>query len=47
MPQEEFWVYPLGLFEDMIAVRQIMDGADEVSPKKEVNYDDESLWSLK
>lgn len=32
--------------EDMIAVRQIMDGADEVQPKREINYDDDSVWNL-
>lgn len=45
IPYEEFWIYPIGLFEDMIAARQIMDGADEISTK-EVNYNDGSMWGL-
>ena len=48
IPYEEFWVYPIGLFEDMIAVRQIMDGAEEVTTqKREINYSDDSVWNLR
>ncbi len=48
IPSEELWAYPIGLFEDMIATRQIMDGAEEgEAPKKQsINYEDDSVWDL-
>lgn len=48
IPGEEFWAYPIGLLEDMIATRQIMDGAEErEAPKKQsINYEDDSVWDL-
>lgn len=47
LPAEEFWVCPVGLFEDAVAVYQIMNGADEAPKKKEPNYEDDSMWDLK
>ena len=48
IPSEELWAYPIGLFEDMIATRQIMDGAEEgEAPKKQsITYEDDSVWDL-
>ena len=48
IPGEEFLAYPIGLFEDMVATRQIMDGAEEgEAPKKQgINYEDDSVWDL-
>ncbi len=45
-PAGEFWVSPIGLFEDSVAVYQIMNGAEEAPKKKEINYEDDSVWDL-
>ncbi len=39
----------MGLIHDMIAARQIMDGAEDISGQKKqnpVNYEDDSVWNL-
>lgn len=47
-PGEEFWVTPLGLFEDSIAVHQIMHGAQEAKPpkKQEIDYTGDAVWEI-
>lgn len=52
LSDREFWVYPIGLFHDMIAARQIMDGSEEKPVRagsraeRQMNYEDDSIFLL-
>lgn len=47
-PEGEFWVCPIGLFEDAVAVHQIMHGAQETAPpqKQEIDYTGDAVWEI-